>query len=781
MTSSDAAVPIPAADRGLLSSWTHSSAPSAAARARIVLLAGQGFGTSEIARRAGVSRSTVTAWLQRYAEEGLSGLEDRPKPGRPRHIDEVAIVLTTLGPPPARTGVSRWSARLLGAELGIPFPTVARIWRKWGLRPWALDGFKFCVGPELDARMVEVVGLYLTASAGAVVVRAVPDCRAGESDRAAPVLPLRPGRPQVQAHELRPGAATELLAALAASTGQVAGDGGPSVVPMGSPAFLDLVAAAHPRGQLRVVAEDRGEDEASVATSWPGGDPRITVHQAATAVLWRDLVAVVLAVGCGQVGRGGLLDPATDLAGAVGAFLDGRAEGTRPLVWVRGADPVTAEPTADPVTTEPAAEPRPESDPSIRTLSRTTAELTAAIETLCKRLDTLESTIGQVGAWQTSPARPAAAVEALRPRPEASGSPDGRGRRPSAGAPPAQPVREAVLGADTRDVAMVNPWLLDRLELNTGPRYARGEISGSIAYGGIVQPAAAPGGVRWQAEHTVPDVMECDLRPAAVVLVAMGHPTRLELLRRMLLGASTVGELHDVAGVDTASKVHHHMRALRAGGLVVSHGRNHYTIPRDRVVPILLIVVTALGRRLVRSTDFDPAPIEESTHAGAGYDAQAAAPDPKFWLLDRLARNTGPGYTCGGVSGSIGYGVVTRMPSTDGLWWAGEFNLPDILDSDLPSAAVVLAALGHPLRLRLLRELLLGASTIEELQRIDGIGSSGQLHHHLRELRGAGFVVSAKRNHYAVPGDQIAYYLVMIAACVGRKVFNAAGPDPTGE
>ena len=64
-------------------------------RARIVLLAADGLGTGEIVVRTGVSKPTVIAWKRRYAAEGIGGLEDRPRPGKPRTTDDVAIVLRT--------------------------------------------------------------------------------------------------------------------------------------------------------------------------------------------------------------------------------------------------------------------------------------------------------------------------------------------------------------------------------------------------------------------------------------------------------------------------------------------------------------------------------------------------------------------------------------------------------------------------------------------------------------------------------------------------------------
>jgi Homeodomain-like domain len=96
------------------------------------LLAAEGVGTNEIVAQVGVSKPTVIAWMKRYAAEGLGGLDDRPNPGRPRTVDEMAIVQATLEPPPERLGVTHWSARLLAAHLGVSNYTIARVWQRWG-------------------------------------------------------------------------------------------------------------------------------------------------------------------------------------------------------------------------------------------------------------------------------------------------------------------------------------------------------------------------------------------------------------------------------------------------------------------------------------------------------------------------------------------------------------------------------------------------------------------------------------------------------------------------
>src|SRR5215207_2590114 len=216
-------VQVPAADRAVLSLWTRSSSVRAglAQRARIVLLAADGVGTAEIVRRVGVSKPTVIGWKRRYASEGIAGLDDRPKSGRPKTVDEVAIVLATLEPPPSRLGVTHWSSRLLADQLGISNVWVARIWRKWGLQPWRRESFKFSTDPELVAKVTDVIGLYLAPPEKAVVLSIDEKSQIQALDRTAPILPMRPGLPEKATHDYVRHGTTTLFAALEVATGKV--------------------------------------------------------------------------------------------------------------------------------------------------------------------------------------------------------------------------------------------------------------------------------------------------------------------------------------------------------------------------------------------------------------------------------------------------------------------------------------------------------------------------------------------------------------------------------
>src|ERR1700739_5169239 len=124
-------------DRDELVSWTRSPSirSGLARRARLVLLAADGLGTNEIVRRVGLSKPAVIGWKRRWGAEGLAGLDDRPKSGRPRRIDPVSIVLATLAAPPEKLGVTHWSSRRLAKHRGATDLPVSTPGNKGGRTP----------------------------------------------------------------------------------------------------------------------------------------------------------------------------------------------------------------------------------------------------------------------------------------------------------------------------------------------------------------------------------------------------------------------------------------------------------------------------------------------------------------------------------------------------------------------------------------------------------------------------------------------------------------------
>jgi len=168
-----AVISLDAEERAELERWARrpKSAQALALRARIVLAADQGLKNTEIAERLGIAHSSVRKWRNRFAEHGLDGLTDEPRPGRPRTVtDEMVeeVIVKTLETTPK--DATHWSTRSMAAEVGLSQSAVSRIWRAFGLQPHRQDTWKRSKDPLCIDKVRDVVGLYLNPPERAVVL-----------------------------------------------------------------------------------------------------------------------------------------------------------------------------------------------------------------------------------------------------------------------------------------------------------------------------------------------------------------------------------------------------------------------------------------------------------------------------------------------------------------------------------------------------------------------------------------------------------------------------------
>jgi hypothetical protein len=155
------------------------------------------------------------------------------------------------------------------------------VWREWGLQPWRAESFKFSTDPRLDARVRDVIGLYLNPPDKAVVLYVDEKPQAQALERAAPVLPLRPGIPEKRSHDYIRHGTTTLFAALEAATGKVIGASYPRhrhAEFLQFLQFLRQVAKAYPRRKLHLVVDNYGTHTHPDVRAWLDKHPRITLH-----------------------------------------------------------------------------------------------------------------------------------------------------------------------------------------------------------------------------------------------------------------------------------------------------------------------------------------------------------------------------------------------------------------------------------------------------------------------------------------------------------------------
>jgi len=329
-------------DRVTLAAWTRSSTVSAgrAERAAIVLACADGAGTSDAARKLGVTRPTVIKWRDRYAAHGLAGLDDEARSGRPKTVDDAAIIATTLEPPPERLGVTHWSTRLLARHLRIGDATVARAWRRYHVQPWRRETFKFSTDPALEAKIRDVVGLYLDPPENAIVVCVDEKSQIQALDRTAPILPLRPGLPERATHDYKRNGTTNLFAALEVATGKITDR---CYDRHGKAEFLDFlkrVARAYPRRELHVVLDNYHTHKHADVEAWLEQHPRVTLHFTPTSGSWLNLVEVFFGIITRQAIRRGSYASVPQLVAAIRTFIDSWNERCHPFTWTRTADEI---------------------------------------------------------------------------------------------------------------------------------------------------------------------------------------------------------------------------------------------------------------------------------------------------------------------------------------------------------------------------------------------------------------------------------------------------------
>lgn len=147
-------------------------------------------------------------------------------------------------------------------------------------------------------------------------------------------------------------------------------------------------------------------------------------------------------------------------------------------------------------------------------------------------------------------------------------------------------------------------------------------------------------------------------------------------------------------------------------------------------------------------------------NGGAHKPTGAVDPDA-FWALaglrERIASDSG---SAGGAVMLVG---SVALPDGAAEWQQGASSA-GLLETDWSETSAALAALAHPVRLELVRRILNGTHATADLAALEGLGTTGQLHHHLRQLVSAGWVRQSGRGSYEVPAARVVPVLAVVTA-----------------
>jgi transposase len=317
---------------------SSSTPQSLAQRSRIVLAAASGASNQQIAAALKLPAVTVGKWRQSFAIRGLEGLRDAPRPGRPhKHDAEVRRqVQTRVCQQPEDQG--RWSVRTLAAELGLPSSTVHAMLVRAKLQPHRIRTFTFSPDPDFEAKLLDIVGLYLNPPENALVLCVDEKPSIQALDRTQPLLPLRAKKPHAWTNEyVRHGTQT-LLAALEVATGKVVAHVRDRRTTVDFLSFMDDVVKAYPLGELHVVLDNLNIHKNEAAKQWLLRHGRVHFHYTATHASWMNMIECFFSILTKQALTHSVQRSKKDLKELLLRYLNKYSQNPQPFTWTKGPE-----------------------------------------------------------------------------------------------------------------------------------------------------------------------------------------------------------------------------------------------------------------------------------------------------------------------------------------------------------------------------------------------------------------------------------------------------------
>ncbi|MBU2490968.1 MAG: IS630 family transposase [Proteobacteria bacterium] len=314
-----------------------------AQRARIILSLADGSTVEQVANEQGTSKARVYRWRLRYLDNGLDGLGDTPRTGRPRTLapDKVQKILTaTVERIPHEA--THWSLRLMAKYAGVSKWQVQQVWQAADLKPHRIKNFKISNDPQFADKVIDVVGLYMNPPDNAMVLSVDEKTQIQALDRTQPMLPLRPGQIERRTHDYKRNGTTNLYAAFDVLTGQVMGRLTQRHRAVEFLSFLRQIERDTPKKlDLHLILDNSSTHKTKEVKAWLEKRPRFVMHFTPTSASWLNAVENWFSQLERRSIHRGVFISVKDLKEEIHRFI--RAHNKRnakPFVWTKSAESI---------------------------------------------------------------------------------------------------------------------------------------------------------------------------------------------------------------------------------------------------------------------------------------------------------------------------------------------------------------------------------------------------------------------------------------------------------
>lgn len=304
-------------------------------RARIVLWAGEGMTNVQIARQLKTRAARVSKWRTRFAAEGLQGLWDDFRPGRPQVHDpqemEKRILLQLDEEPPE--GFAKWSGPLLAKALQLSAHQVWAVLRRRGISLQRRRSWCVSTDPEFAPKAADVVGLYLNPPEHAVVLSVDEKPHIQALERSQGWLKLPNGRALSGFnHEYERHGTSTLFAALNVATGEVKAGHYRRRRRVDFLDFMNQVVEDHPDRDIHVILDNLNTHKPK-EDRWLRRHPRVHFHFTPTHASWLNQIEVWFSILSRQALRPASFTSVAELRQAMDRFIAAYNQEAQPFEW----------------------------------------------------------------------------------------------------------------------------------------------------------------------------------------------------------------------------------------------------------------------------------------------------------------------------------------------------------------------------------------------------------------------------------------------------------------
>lgn len=314
-------------------------------RAKIILQLAEGMSPSAIAAAQRTTAKTVHRWRNRFEDEGIEGLLERPRSGRPTVIDkktvDKVIFFTTKRIPEEAT---HWSIELMARYAEVTPWQVRQIWKAADLRPHRLKTFKISSDPAFADKVVDIVGLYMNPPSNAVVLSVDEKTQIQALDRTQPGLPLNPSRIGSRTHDYKRHGTAALYAAFNTLTGKVIGKVANKTNGREFLSFLKLLnRRVGADKDLHIILDNLSAHKTPDVREWLEAHPRIHLHFTPTSSSWLNAVEGWFAQLERRALYRGVFTSVPELKAELQRFISAHnAHSAKPFKWTKPAAHIIA-------------------------------------------------------------------------------------------------------------------------------------------------------------------------------------------------------------------------------------------------------------------------------------------------------------------------------------------------------------------------------------------------------------------------------------------------------